>query len=426
MQTRAAAARFRRAYSSPVRRKRTCDATSKTVVAALVKFAIIAGCLALAFAVWRHTTGTQHQPPAERAIAANGSTFPASLPGEVGRVPSGSRFAGYEHFQSGPNEFVIGATYRTPQGANVTSRFRTLTIAPPSAPATWPARNATPREVDLLAGLDVEVAIVANRWSREADGSIVSDLKRQTRIDLGYSPPAEYDLRFVFARLEGEDGIDVCIHAAGRNFYWTFAGWENSISGLGTVLGQTVESNETMLKRDDGWLTNCTPYTATIRVRRDRVQVSLDDELLCDFATDYRDLNPLGRMLHRRDSIGFSTWESQYAIYDVRLTEISGAGRRAGHSPRELADLHRRFDFRPIAALDFGVADRPPQIYFLWADGTITAPHVEGEWSLKDDQIAFRWGPFIDTCTLSADRKSFAGRNQGGDRIVGTVRAGAL
>ena len=289
------------------------------------------------------------------------------------------------------------------------------------SPDAWPPVNETPREVDLLQGLDLKGAVVHGQWVRGNDGAVRSDLEQLTRLDLGYRPPAEYDLQFTFTREKGNDGLDTVLYAGGRQFYWTFAGWDNTTSGFGTVMGQTAETNTTTTKRD-AWLKNGETNKAVVKVRRERVQVYLNDKLVGDHTTDYRDLNLVLRYLSHPDTIGFSTWESDYAIKSVILTEIAGQGQAIKPSrPSTVPTVETA-----VAAVDFSVAGREPDLYFLMGNGTARSLTSPGNWAINGNQIVFRWGEFIDTCVLSPDRKSFAGHNQIGDSIRGSVRAGRL
>ena len=345
---------------------------------------------------------------------------PATRPGEKEKTEE-LVYGGTERTQTGPDTFAVVQKLIGDNGRVVKNTQYDVKIVPATLPSDWPSANATPREIDLLEGLDLKTATVLGTWTRGSDGSVRSDLERLTRFDLGYRPPGEYDLRFTFTRVAGNDGLDTILFAGGRQFYWTFAGWDNTVSGFGTVLGNTAEANVTTTKRP-AWLKNGTPYTTVIQVRRDGVRVSLDGQVVAEHKTDYRDLNLILRNLYRPDSIGFSTWESSYAIKDVRLTEITGEGQRAVRS--RSTTTYSTPTMLAAAAIDFSVAGGEPGLYFLGHDGIARGTTTSGTWSLAGDQIVFRWGNFTDSCKLAPDGKSFSGRNQIGDAIRGTLRAG--
>ena len=286
---------------------------------------------------------------------------------------------------------------------------------------SWPTSNPSPATVDLLAGLEPSRAAVSGTWMRRADGAWVSDDGQATRFDTNYRPPAEYDLRYEFTRLSGTDGLDAILAVRGRQFLWTMAGWDNTTGGFGFHMGLGQEAGPTATRGVS--LVNGRRYAAEVRVRRGEVSASLDGRPLARWATDYDDLGVNTRDLNRTDTVGFSTWESRYAIHSARIIEVSGAGRRVG--PGDALDAV------PIATIDYQVAHRgepptDPARYTLYSNGHLKTPDGENLWYRRGDQLVVQWGVWKDRCQLAPDGKSFAGRTVKGEAVTGRFVSGGL
>lgn len=83
---------------------------------------------------------------------------------------------------------------------------------------------------------------------------------------------------------------------------------------------------------------------------------------------------------------------------------------------------------RVVAIWKFGLVGRPPNPIELLSNGAVTTPTSKNSWKMEGNKLIFYWpnpqapgGVWIDTCTLSADRKSIRGRNQLGASVAGTL-----
>ena len=130
---------------------------------------------------------------------------------------------------------------------------------------TFSTTNPTPGTLDLLQGVDLQTATVSGWWEVK-DRAFISDSGAATRIDLGYCPPTEYDLRFTFARLSGNDGIDTILCYGGRQFIWTMAGWGNTVCGFSEISAEPADNNPTTTRGE--WFNNGQRYTCVIKVIR--------------------------------------------------------------------------------------------------------------------------------------------------------------
>jgi hypothetical protein len=83
---------------------------------------------------------------------------------------------------------------------------------------------------------------------------------------------------------------------------------------------------------------------------------------------------------------------------------------------------------RVVAIWNFGLAGAAPGQIQLLSNGRVNSQTSKHKWKTEGNQLIFYWqderapgGVWIDTCTLSADRKSIKGRNQLGASVVGTL-----
>lgn len=83
---------------------------------------------------------------------------------------------------------------------------------------------------------------------------------------------------------------------------------------------------------------------------------------------------------------------------------------------------------RVVALWMFGLVGKEPGRVALLSNGAVNSPTGKSSWKVDGNKLIFYWpnerapgGVWIDTCTLSADRKSIRGRNQLGASVAGTL-----
>jgi hypothetical protein len=273
------------------------------------------------------------------------------------------------------------------------------------------------RKVDLLHGIDVSSQAVQGKWDT-ADNGIVSDTGQNTRLDFNYQPPLEYDYKIVFTKLSGNDGIDMILSVAGRQFCWTMGGWGNTVMGFGDVLGKGRNENPTTVH--DHPIDNNHVYTCIVKVRAHEVSAFLDGEMVSHLNTSYTDLAWVS-LLHRTDTIGVCTYESSYQISQAQITEISGPGKMVSSSDPVMSRVVAVFRYTPQGQRVRDVT--------LYSSGRFKAPGWNEDqtlWFLRGDAIVFRWDQWLDHCRLTSDRHSFRGQNQKGELIRGKLVSGGL
>jgi hypothetical protein len=281
-----------------------------------------------------------------------------------------------------------------------------------------------PAAVNLLDLVDLSRDTVAGQWTpSDALGSLTSASGDDSRITFLYHPPKEYEYHVVFTRADGNNALDLfCLGGDGdRQFRFMIGGVDNTTAGFGLVQAQSARSNVTTIHNFS--IDNQKRYTLMVRVRADGVQAFLNDKPLGrEYFSDFRDLGLYqGMDLNRPDVVGLMASNSKYIIHSAYIAEISGHGHRvAADDPS---------DSPVVASATYASPDNNhrPFVVTLHANGTVDSTMGQtAVWFLRGNDLVFRWGNQIDTCKLSADRKSFTGKTSHGDAVQGQITDGGV
>jgi len=191
--------------------------------------------------------------------------------------------------------------------------------------ATMPGSR---RPMDLLGRVDPAKDAIFGSWSAK-DGALASDNSEFARIEFPYRPPAEYDMRIGFNRLEGNGDIVFFLSQGGRPFAWVWTDGGNNCSGFASVKGMWNKSENPSRVSAPGAVVNGRAQVCVIEVRRDRLRVSLDGKTLKEWKTNYETVE-LPEFLKLRDGAapGFGTYKSPTLVLRAELIEVTGRGRR--------------------------------------------------------------------------------------------------
>jgi serine/threonine protein kinase len=188
--------------------------------------------------------------------------------------------------------------------------------------------DATPPGfVSLMHLIDVQKDTVSGAWNFQ-DGKLVSNDAERAKIEIPYRPPAEYDFRIVFSRVDGIGDINQILTKAGRPFAWVMGGMGNTNSGFGSINGKWAPEppNPSLVKFgvDQG-----RTYVSVVEVRKDGLKSYINGALVCQWRTNYgdMDLDPVWRV---RDSsaIGLGTFTSPTMFHRIEIREVSGQGKK--------------------------------------------------------------------------------------------------
>ncbi len=215
----------------------------------------------------------------------------------------------------------------------VEKRIQEVEKSVPSAP---PERIVKRRVVNLLKLVDTQQDPVFGFWRRNTSGELISDNTNAARIEIPYQPPEEYDFRVTFTRASGNDAILLVLSnpSAQCQFTWILGGWGNTVSAL-TQLGLRSADNNPTTLRKLRWLLNRNKYLAVVQVRKGRVRLLLNNELVTEWKTDYTDLSPAPyHDLRNKNFLGVGSWASSTIFHKIEVLELSGPGtveeRKAG------------------------------------------------------------------------------------------------
>lgn len=271
------------------------------------------------------------------------------------------------------------------------------------------------RLVDLLAGFSVQDQAVSGTWHQSVE-AITSDLGDYSRVDFNYRPPKEYDYKVTFTKLEGDDALMMILCVNGRQFSWMMGGWTNTVCGFEEICGKRANENPTTVKNLR--LESGKTYTAIVKVRSNDVSAYMDNQLIAQWQTDYRDMGRREMPLHRTDTLGICTWKTSYAVSQAQVVEIGGSGATV-----TAAD--------PVKAKRLGTVsyEQPNRntIVTLYDNGHFNAPGDDDHrWFLRGNTLFFRWGRNLDSFTLSADQRTFDGYGVHKEPIHGEFLTGSL
>jgi len=188
------------------------------------------------------------------------------------------------------------------------------------------ASTAWSRTINLMSLIDTREDSVAGTWQL-ANGTLTSDETQQARIQIPYEPPSEYDFRITFARLTSDGDVMQVLSRSGRSFYWVMGGWKNTVFGFGNINDVMANKNPTGVM-NTACLKNKNRYTSLVSVRRDGVKAYLNNKLISQWKTDYKDF-AMGGPWTMPDTrlLGLCSRSSSTTFYTIELIQVAGKGR---------------------------------------------------------------------------------------------------
>jgi hypothetical protein len=219
---------------------------------------------------------------------------------------------------------TVTTTYRGTPAAEEATKLLAAMPADPE-PETTPIDDAAWQDAKHLVPLvDVQKDAVAGLWKIEGDALVCS--KTGTgKIQLPYEPPAEYDLRVVFKRTDGNDMLLQFLSGCGKHFLWCLSHSNNSVSGLTQVRGQGANTNPTATKHK---VAQNKKITTVVQVRKDGVKLFVDGKLLTHWKTDYSDMGyPAQWKIKDETHLGLCNANSQTYYYALDVRDVTGQGK---------------------------------------------------------------------------------------------------
>jgi hypothetical protein len=184
--------------------------------------------------------------------------------------------------------------------------------------------SATPRWIDLLPLVQPELDVVHGKWSR--DGCVLFTEGQSGRLELPYTPPAEYAFRIDFTVRAGQETVFMGIAKEGKAFQWIMGNIGNRFAGFQLVDGQDAGKNKATVKQQ---LELGRRYVTIVEVYRDKLKVYVDGRLLMEWPTDFHELShhPHANWAPREPSrLAVGSWSTPVVFHRIEVLELAGSG----------------------------------------------------------------------------------------------------
>jgi len=187
--------------------------------------------------------------------------------------------------------------------------------------------------LNLLSMIDPRRNAILGTWEIQDNARLLSDRGAYSRVEIPFQLPQEYDFQLLFERRSGSGPVSVILSKAGRQFLCELGGELNTRSAFEIQAAgkepELVESKSSPLV-----LVNDRKYVALFQVRSDGVKAYLNETLILEWKTDFRDLGlrPQWR-LRNPLRLGIGTTESEVVFHGLALLEKTGKGKRQEYIP---------------------------------------------------------------------------------------------
>ncbi|HWE03673.1 MAG TPA: serine/threonine-protein kinase [Tepidisphaeraceae bacterium] len=262
----------------------------------------------------------------------------------------------------------------------------TLPFLPPPPTLVTHTDSAGHRVVDLMPLIDPARDGGGGVWRKNANG-ISSDADENCMLRIPYEPPAEYDFKVEFTRVEGNAEVFQCLSANTTQVWWVMGReWgqnHNVFCGFWRYWGDYSKEAQGDHPCHTGGLTTGRKYTSVIQVRHDSIAVLLDGDEIVRFKTDYHDMWVPGFRKWLGLDLGVGSKNSPTLFHSIEVVERSAKGTAWPHAidGPELRRVMRAYpgsghvffspDGRFVASLGFN-----DEGFFLWGIGD-TRPLVK-------------------------------------------------
>jgi len=183
--------------------------------------------------------------------------------------------------------------------------------------------------IDLIRLIDPKRDHVLGEWSLE--GKVLSGGGggiEFARIQVPYIPPTEYTLTLVVERKSGQDAFFFGLASGNSQWFVSFDSFLSTISGIGFINGQNVNTNETSIKSGQV-LSVGKPVTVVCSVRKEEILVSIEGRRFTSYKGGFDHLsNPDYFKVPNTKSLFVGANWSRVAVSKMILTPISGQGKK--------------------------------------------------------------------------------------------------
>jgi hypothetical protein len=181
--------------------------------------------------------------------------------------------------------------------------------------------------IDLLAMIDVEKDRVAGDWKREG-AHLIAPNRYGARIEIPYTPPAEYELTVIAEPLDDPNGLILGQICGGKRFLvlTSFGAGDAPASALENVGGKNVGANATTVQREI--FRKNQPSCLVCTVRKGSVTVTCDGHSLLEWEGDPAELSLGDYWKTPHDNALFlGAYKCGYRFLRISLVPLSGEGK---------------------------------------------------------------------------------------------------
>jgi hypothetical protein len=180
-----------------------------------------------------------------------------------------------------------------------------------------------PGALDLLSLIDLKQDLLKGTW-RRVDRDLQAPALGQGLVQIPYVPPEEYDLRLV-VRLSQSAEVNLGIALGDLLFVVAVDGWGGKFSGVELIDGKSFDVNET--SRPGRFLKPDEPNTILCSIRKNRVRLEVNAEVLVDWAMDPKRLSLLTYWNRPRNGTLSIGSHGGYTLSRYELVPITGQGK---------------------------------------------------------------------------------------------------
>ncbi|MEZ0264138.1 MAG: hypothetical protein ACAI43_05380 [Phycisphaerae bacterium] len=186
-------------------------------------------------------------------------------------------------------------------------------------PTTIATSPAAPAPVDLLAVANVAGGCPAGAWSRIGVELRSNDAKRAILPLAPAALPDQYDFTVEFTRTGGDSCVVQMFTVNGHPCSLVLGGWSGTVSGFQHIGGKSAQQNHTAYTGLD-WAPNVR-HTATVKVRRNRIEAWVDGKRIATHTTTGADLTNKDRATGPAP-LGIGSDYSPTTFHKVTLTRV--------------------------------------------------------------------------------------------------------
>ncbi len=178
--------------------------------------------------------------------------------------------------------------------------------------------------IDLTWMIDPEIDAVVGAWTRQ-NNVLQSDGALYASLEVPYYSPAEYDLRVTFKPLVARDAVILLPMHGVTSFSWKMGAEGNSVCQFDLAAKPTPETDTAF--RLNNMLKPGQRMTCVLEVRHTGVRAYLNEHLVCDLPTDYKNMGNGGFWTPRNLGVlGIGSWGTPTQFEKIEIAEIRGKG----------------------------------------------------------------------------------------------------